>query len=591
VSSEAIRVLLVEDNASDARLLRAALDDSSALDVRFTQVERLGDAVKILGLQRFDVVLLDLSLPDSSGLDTVRYMREKAGGVPIVVLAGLDDEKIAIRAIHEGAQDYLVKGQLEGATLVRSLRYAIEQSKTPPAANEHLAAAVALHVQGQGEVALPHLEQARQAGKNLVEVCSAIAQIHLEHSRYAEAAEAYQELLSHDPDNVAAAFNLALCYEATGAHREAARSFERVLGQAPEMLAARLGLAAAFSRLGEMEAARSAYHECLKLDPQSFEAHFGLGVVFHLSRQYEDAVTAFRLALDLKPDSPEAAGNLAAACEALAYACYQCGLYEEAARHYSEVVRLRPQSFEAWYSLGATRQMLGLHADAVTAYQEAIRLHPGAVEPHINLAIALDELGRDSEAVAAYQAALRLEPRSVTALYNLAIILERAGREDEAAKSYESVLEVQEGFQEASFRLAVLRHRKGALEQAAPLYRRCLQLSPDNPEVLLGLAGVYLESQRLEDARHLYQRLVESRPQPEILFNAGLLEQKAGNLPAAIDLYTRAVSQRSDFAEAWLNLALAYRAAGNLEEAGQCMERAVHLKPELARGYFALPVA
>lgn len=126
--SESIRILLVEDNPADARLLAEFLAEVENTQFELVRVERLGDALQRLGNERFDVMLLDLSLPDAQGLETVTRAYKR--GAPIVVLTGLDDKTLAINALREGAQDYLVKGQIEASLLERSMRYAIERHRS-----------------------------------------------------------------------------------------------------------------------------------------------------------------------------------------------------------------------------------------------------------------------------------------------------------------------------------------------------------------------------------------------------------------------------------------------------------------------------
>ena len=123
------RVLMVEDNPGDARLIRETLAESGNAQFELEHVETLSEAIKRVEEERFDAILLDLGLPDSQGLDTPKSMRKQAPGVPIVVLSGLDDEKMAIESVNEGAQDYLVKGKTDTKSLVRALRYAIERAK------------------------------------------------------------------------------------------------------------------------------------------------------------------------------------------------------------------------------------------------------------------------------------------------------------------------------------------------------------------------------------------------------------------------------------------------------------------------------
>jgi signal transduction histidine kinase/DNA-binding response OmpR family regulator len=124
-----LRVLLLEDDPDDAFLLREVLEESAPEQFALEHVTRLCDAVERIGEGRWDVVLSDLSVPDSQGLDTFLGIRNAAPDMPIVVLTGLDDEAVAVRAVKEGAQDYLTKGRLDGPVLVRSLRYAIERQR------------------------------------------------------------------------------------------------------------------------------------------------------------------------------------------------------------------------------------------------------------------------------------------------------------------------------------------------------------------------------------------------------------------------------------------------------------------------------
>jgi len=120
-------LLLVEDNPGDARLLREMLIEAGAHKTELTQAENMSEAEKLLAERLFDIVLIDLGLPDAQGLEAVRRARAAAPRLPLVVLTGLDDESLAAQALQEGAQDYLIKGQIETRGLLRALRYAIER--------------------------------------------------------------------------------------------------------------------------------------------------------------------------------------------------------------------------------------------------------------------------------------------------------------------------------------------------------------------------------------------------------------------------------------------------------------------------------
>jgi PAS domain S-box-containing protein len=122
-----IQLLLVEDNAGDARLVRELLKEITTARFEITLVGRLSEALSKLHTSHFDVALTNLSLPDSHGLAAFRELHAASPMVPVIVLSGVDDETLAVSAVREGAQDYLVKNRMGPHLLVRSIRYAIER--------------------------------------------------------------------------------------------------------------------------------------------------------------------------------------------------------------------------------------------------------------------------------------------------------------------------------------------------------------------------------------------------------------------------------------------------------------------------------
>lgn len=127
MSAEPLRILLVEDNPGDVRLLREMFSTERPGSFEIVNLPRLGLALNHLAKGGVDIVLLDLGLPDENGLETVRRVRKLAPDVPLVVLTGRDDDATIAEAMLEGAQDYLVKGQIENRALPRALKYAIER--------------------------------------------------------------------------------------------------------------------------------------------------------------------------------------------------------------------------------------------------------------------------------------------------------------------------------------------------------------------------------------------------------------------------------------------------------------------------------
>ncbi len=127
-----LKILLVEDSLSDATLLQESLSQAGG-HFHFTHVASWAEAADQLRDKCFDLLLLDMSLPDSSGRATFVRARAAAPHLPIVVLTGLEDEALGLEAVRHGIQDYLVKGQLEGHLIARSIRYALERKQTEEA--------------------------------------------------------------------------------------------------------------------------------------------------------------------------------------------------------------------------------------------------------------------------------------------------------------------------------------------------------------------------------------------------------------------------------------------------------------------------
>lgn len=128
-ASKIIKVLLIEDNPGDARLIQEMLNRAIEYQFELTHAENLENGRKLLSEKNFDVVLLDLRLPDSKGFDTLIKVNKQAPKVPIVILTGHSDDLITVDALNKGAQDYLVKGEADRKMIARSIHYAIERKK------------------------------------------------------------------------------------------------------------------------------------------------------------------------------------------------------------------------------------------------------------------------------------------------------------------------------------------------------------------------------------------------------------------------------------------------------------------------------
>jgi two-component system cell cycle sensor histidine kinase/response regulator CckA len=133
--------LLIEDNPRDARLIQEMLKNpnksaNKTIDIQLDIAGNLLDGLKKLDNNHYDVILLDLTLPDSQGLDTFETIHVNANQIPVIVLSGLDDKTVAIQAVHDGAQDYLVKGHVDEDLLIRAIGYAIERKRVEEEKNK-----------------------------------------------------------------------------------------------------------------------------------------------------------------------------------------------------------------------------------------------------------------------------------------------------------------------------------------------------------------------------------------------------------------------------------------------------------------------
>ena len=128
-----VRLLLVEDNPDYAVLLAETIRQSADIRFEVFPVGRMSDALKRIDAGDIDVVVLDLSLPDCEGLESFSKLHAHAPSVPILIMSGINDESLAVTAVQQGAQDYLLKGAFDGYSLVRAVRYAIERQRTDDA--------------------------------------------------------------------------------------------------------------------------------------------------------------------------------------------------------------------------------------------------------------------------------------------------------------------------------------------------------------------------------------------------------------------------------------------------------------------------
>jgi PAS domain S-box-containing protein len=131
-----IKILIIEDNSADARLFKEILSEFNSSSYILENASRLSEGLKKILNNKFDIVILDLNLPDSFGIESILKVVSANRSIPIIVLTGTDDLELAVKSLNAGAEDYLIKGQFDYNSLERSLRYSIERKRIEDEKNQ-----------------------------------------------------------------------------------------------------------------------------------------------------------------------------------------------------------------------------------------------------------------------------------------------------------------------------------------------------------------------------------------------------------------------------------------------------------------------
>ncbi len=313
-----LKILLIEDNPGDVRLIRLVLaenKDSSQFDV--TTADRLSKAVELLTADNPDAILLDLSLPDSHGLGTVIKIVAKVPGVPIIILTGQDDEALAVKALQEGAQDYLVKNQLDGNLLARTIRYAIERKQTEENMRQRL---VELEMLYESGLTLNRLRSPKEIGQKIIELLKQKLDWHHTTIRLYNPQQHKLELL---------AFNLPS--SKSQAERDASRERFKIIAQPGEGLAGWVVLNGQIVRSGEVSS-----------DPRYLETEPGIRSGLYVPLMIGEQVTGVLSIESEKPNAfSETDEHLVATLTAQAASALEnARLFQETQQHIIELETL-----------------------------------------------------------------------------------------------------------------------------------------------------------------------------------------------------------------------------------------------------------
>lgn len=125
MNKDNITILLIEDNPGDVRLIQTTLDDTKDIHINLLVADNLARGLKYIVAENVNVILLDLNLPDSKGIETFRNVHKFSMRIPVIIMSILSDKELIYQAMREGAQDYFIKGEVENEALIRGIRYAI----------------------------------------------------------------------------------------------------------------------------------------------------------------------------------------------------------------------------------------------------------------------------------------------------------------------------------------------------------------------------------------------------------------------------------------------------------------------------------
>jgi tetratricopeptide (TPR) repeat protein/SAM-dependent methyltransferase len=337
-------------------------------------------------------------------------------------------------------------------------------------------------------------------------------------------------------------------------------------GEAEQLFAA----AVRHHQAGQLVEAEGLYRQVLSRAGDHFGSLHHLGILALQRGDARAATDAIGRALAVNRRVAECQYNMAFALQTL-------GRPDEAAGHYREAVRLKPDYVEAHTNLGNVLRELGKLADAAAVYERVLALKPSA-EAHYNLANTLGLLRRLDEAVNHYRRALALKPELVGAHNNLANALVEQGRLEEALEHFQRALALDPGLVEVHVNFGIVLMQKGMLDAAAAQLGRAVALKPDFADAHSNLGNVYLSQGRLDEAAASYERALALKPELAPAHNnLGIVLAARGRFEDASLSFQRALALQPDFIDAYNNLGRAFMALGQPDHALGALRRALAL--------------
>ena len=331
------------------------------------------------------------------------------------------------------------------------------------------------------------------------------------------------------------------------------------------------GMAVQHHQAGQLAEAENFYRQVLAGDRNHFGSLHHLGIIALQRGQPQAAIEPIGRAIAIDGRNPECHYNIAFAFQSL-------GRLNEAAGHYREAIRLKPDYVDAYTNMGNVLLQTGANVEAIATYERVIALRPTA-EAHCNLANVFARSGRLDDAVAHFQRALTLKPELVAAHNNLANALAALGRPDEALTHFQKALALDPKLVEAYVNLGNVLLAQGKQDEAAAHFHRALAINPNFPDAHANLGNVFLAQGRLSDAAQSYQRALSIKPDlPEPNNNLGIVLSAQGDFAEAARRFQIAIARKPDFIDAYNNLARAFLFTGQTDNALGALRRALAIR-------------
>jgi tetratricopeptide (TPR) repeat protein len=324
------------------------------------------------------------------------------------------------------------------------------------------------------------------------------------------------------------------------------------------------------------------WQDCVKKSHNKARPHNNLGVYLKAQGRSEDAIRHYSEALRIKPDYAEVHNNM---CTAL----FSQDRIQEAFTHCTAALLIKPGYAEAHSNLGMVLASLGRPGEAISHYSEALRIKPDYAEVHNNMCTVLNKQGRIQEAFSHCTAALRIKPGYADAHSNLGVILARLGRLGEAINHYSEALRIKPDHANAHNNLGDALSRQGKHKEAIHHFSEALRINPNFAKAHFGVGRTFQKLDQLDEAIDHFSRATQIQPDfYEAYYRLGNTLREQNKTDEAIRSFLRAIKIKPDYAAAQNNLGIALAMQGKFQEAVKHLSEAVRLKPRDADYHFNL---